>query len=106
MEINPILMVIMLKAQSNCDIKFRITEGVRTIERQKTLVAAGKSWTLNSRHLTGDAVDVVAVIKGKVSWEWRYYEKIAQCVLEVADGQVTWGGTWEVRDGVHFEVKR
>ncbi len=39
-------------------VSFIVTEGMRTIERQKQLLAAGKSRTLRSRHLSGHAVDL------------------------------------------------
>ena len=34
-------------------VEFQVTEGVRSLERQKELYAARKSKTMNSRHLTG-----------------------------------------------------
>jgi peptidoglycan L-alanyl-D-glutamate endopeptidase CwlK len=41
-------------------VNFSITEGHRTVERQKELLAEGKTKTLNSKHLTypSEAVDV------------------------------------------------
>ena len=48
---------------------FMVNEGVRSIERQRQLVAKGASRTMNSKHLTGNAVDLVAVIGGRLSWE-------------------------------------
>ena len=36
-------------------VAFRVEEGLRTVKRQKQLVAAGASQTMNSRHITGHA---------------------------------------------------
>ena len=49
---------------------FIVTEGLRTVKRQSELVAAGASRTMNSRHLTGHAVDLAPMIHGEVSWKW------------------------------------
>jgi peptidoglycan L-alanyl-D-glutamate endopeptidase CwlK len=77
---------------------FRVTEGVRTIERQRQLVAEGKSQTLNSRHLTGHAVDVAPLDSaGNVSWAWGLYFPLADAfrAAAIAEGvPVIWGGAW------------
>lgn len=54
--VNPSLVEVIKLAKSRHD--FVVTEGLRTIERQKQLVAEGKSQTMNSNHLTGNAVDI------------------------------------------------
>jgi peptidoglycan LD-endopeptidase CwlK len=82
-------------AWTECD--FRVTEGLRTPERQAQLVAAGKSQTQNSRHLTGHAVDVAAVVQGRVSWDWHWYFLIADAFRRAAndlDVPIIWGGAW------------
>jgi peptidoglycan L-alanyl-D-glutamate endopeptidase CwlK len=58
-------------------IDFGITEGVRTAERQKQLVAEGKSQTMKSRHLHGFAIDVLAYPTPAGSWDMVYYKQIA-----------------------------
>jgi peptidoglycan L-alanyl-D-glutamate endopeptidase CwlK len=77
---------------------FRVTEGLRTPERQRQLVAEGKSQTLNSRHLTGHAVDVVPLDSaGDVSWAWGLYFPLADAfrAAAIAEGvSVIWGGAW------------
>ena len=77
---------------------FRVTEGLRTPERQRQLVAEGKSQTLNSRHLTGHAVDVVPLDSaGDVSWAWGLYFPLADAfrAAAIAEGvPVIWGGAW------------
>ena len=89
-------------------VDFGITEGVRTLERQKQLVKAGASRTLKSKHLEGKAIDVVAYVDGKVAWDWPLYEKIAKAFKQAAaelDVNIKWGGDWTTfKDGPHFEL--
>ena len=83
------------------DVDFGITEGLRSIERQKELVATGKSQTLQSNHIIGKAVDLVAYVDGKVSWELRYYYEIAHAMRVAAIQNkvpIRWGGAWQIHD--------
>ena len=77
---------------------FRVTEGLRTHERQRQLVAEGKSQTMDSRHLTGHAVDVVPLDDaGNVSWAWGLYFPLADAfrAAAIAEGvPIVWGGAW------------
>ena len=90
------------------DLGFIVTEGLRTRARQAELVKAGASQTLNSRHLTGHAVDLAATLKGQVRWDWPLYQKLATAMKAAAAEQgtvITWGGDWRtLRDGPHFEI--
>ena len=55
--VHPDLVRVVLRA-AKVGARFYVVEGLRTIERQRQLVASGASKTLNSRHLTGHAVDL------------------------------------------------
>ena len=80
---------------------FAITEGVRTLARQKELVSKGRSQTLASKHLYGDAIDVMAYYGGKGSWDMSHYFLIANAFVYAAkelDIGVRWGGAWHVPD--------
>jgi peptidoglycan L-alanyl-D-glutamate endopeptidase CwlK len=89
---------------------FVVTEGLRTKARQAQLVKAGASRTMNSRHITGHAIDVAAVVNGEVRWDWPLYAAIAVRVKAAAKDlgvPITWGGDWKsFRDGPHFELDR
>jgi len=89
---------------------FSITEGLRSLERQKQLFKDGKSKTMNSRHLTGNAVDVCIIIDGKASWDFDKYVELAEYIKKIAKAvnvPIVWGGDWEsFRDGVHYELDR
>ncbi len=82
--VNPDLVKVTRRALEISEVDFGITEGLRSRYRQKQLVATGKSHTINSRHLTGHAVDVVAYVGSQVSWEWPLYEKIAAAFRQAA----------------------
>jgi hypothetical protein len=56
---------------------------LRTDERQAELVARGASRTMDSRHLTGHAVDLVA-LDGEVSWPWEDYFRVAAAMQAAA----------------------
>lgn len=92
------------------EVDFGVSEGVRTLERQKALYEAKKSLTMNSRHLTGDAVDVFAWINGYVDWNFSNYEKISKAMFKAAEElgvEIEWGGNWKsFKDGPHFQLKR
>ena len=82
-------------------IDFGVSEGKRTLERQKLLVSQGASQTMKSKHLTGDAVDLVGYLDGHVSWEMPIYCKIADAVRQAAietGVSIRWGGAWQARD--------
>lgn len=84
---------------------FSVLEGIRTLSRQKELLAKGKTTTLNSRHLTGHAVDLIPY---PVSWDWEYFYPIADAMKEAArklDVDLEWGGEWQsFPDGPHFQL--
>lgn len=92
------------------EVDFRVLEGVRSLARQKALVAAGASRTLNSRHLTGHAVDLGALVNGRIAWDWPLYGRIAAAMKRAAAElavPIVWGGDWpRFRDGPHFELPR
>ena len=85
---------------TNCD--FGVTCGLRTEKEQEDLVARGASKTMKSKHLTGDAVDVVAYIGGsRISWELNLYDDIADAFKEasVREGVgIKWGASWHIPD--------
>lgn len=84
-----------------------VTEGLRTMDRQEALVAAGKSWTLQSKHLHGHAIDVAIFVDGKPNWELLQYSDFNEVMQWAADYigiGIVWGGAWKQRDGVHFEL--
>ena len=92
------------------DPGFIVTEGVRTLARQKQLVSAGASKTMKSRHLTGHAVDLAATVGGRIRWDWPLYAALAHVMNAAATIEnvpIVWGGAWEsFRDGPHFELDR
>jgi len=103
-------LVNVIKAASEIsEVPFQVTEGLRTRERQVYLVKTGKSKTMNSYHLRGKAVDVVAMPGGEVSWNLADYKKINAAVQKAAKKAgvtVTWGGSWKtIVDGPHFQIE-
>ena len=82
-------------------IDFGVIEGLRTVERQRELVAKGASKTMNSKHIKGHAVDLLAYIGSRGSWELNLYDDIADAMRLAAievDVPVRWGGAWNVPD--------
>ncbi|AUZ06372.1 putative D-alanyl-D-alanine carboxypeptidase [Vitreoscilla sp. C1] len=106
--IHPKMVEIIERAMELTDIDFMITEGLRTREQQAKYVKAGRSQTMNSRHLTGHAVDVAVLIDGVLTWEWKYYEQLSKYFKQAAQElgvKMTWGGDWKtLRDGPHYQI--
>jgi peptidoglycan LD-endopeptidase CwlK len=108
--VHPALIAVVEAAITRTAVDFMITEGLRSAERQAALVKAGASRTTRSRHLTGHAVDVGALVEGQVRWDWPLYGRIAEAFKAAARDLKTpliWGGDWKtLRDGPHFELDR
>lgn len=106
--VHPDLVRVLKRAIAQSDLDFTVLEGLRTLDRQKQLMAQGATRTMNSRHLTGHAVDIAPVIGGAVSWDWPLYHRLAKAVKAAAVKEgvaLTWGGDWaRFRDGPHWEL--
>jgi peptidoglycan LD-endopeptidase CwlK len=99
--VNPILVAVVNRAIQITKIDFGVTEGVRTPQRQRELVDAGKSQTMTSKHLSGSAVDLVAYIGSDVAWELNLYDDIADAMKQAAietGVSIRWGAAWNVDD--------
>jgi len=84
-------------ALRHSSIDFGITCGMRTKAEQAQLVREGKSKTMNSRHLSGMAVDIVCYKGGRVTWALGDYVVAAQSFAHAArtlDVTVRWGAAW------------
>lgn len=78
-------------------VDFTVLEGLRSVKRQRELVAKGASWTMNSRHITGHAVDLAPWIGGTVRWDWPPFFVIAEAMREAsleAGIPIQWGAAW------------
>ena len=99
--VNPKLVNVVKRAIELTKVDFGVTEGLRSIERQKELVAAGKSQTMKSKHIEGNAVDLVAYVGNDIAWELNLYDDIADAMKKAAQEQnvsIKWGAAWTVPD--------
>jgi hypothetical protein len=112
-DVNPQLRALMLATEAEAarrGVDLEVSEGMRTAERQAQLVAQGASQTMNSRHLTGNAVDLHIVgPDGAANWDFEAYRPIADIAKATAANMgindFVWGGDWQsLRDGVHFQI--
>jgi len=91
-------------------VPFIVVEGMRTRDRQAQLVKSGASRTMDSRHLTGHAVDLAPTVDGEVRWDWPLFYPMAKALKDAAKARgiaLVWGGDWpKFRDGPHFELNR
>ena len=103
--VHPDMVDIVKLAISLTEQDFSVGEGLRSVARQKKLVATGKSTTMNSRHITGHAVDLFPY---PLSWDWEYFYPIADAMKAAAKElkiDLEWGGDWEsFPDGPHFQL--
>jgi peptidoglycan L-alanyl-D-glutamate endopeptidase CwlK len=108
--VHPDLVRVVRRALELSPVDFAVVEGLRTKKRQAELLKAGASRTLNSRHLTGHAVDLAPVIGGRIRWDWPPYYPLAKAMKAAAKElgvAIVWGGDWRTfKDGPHFELDR
>ncbi len=103
--VHPLLVTVVEQTALLSPLDFKITDGVRTLEEEKNLVATGKSTTLNSMHIPqtdglSHAVDLAPVRNGVLSWDWPDVYILAHAVREAAKikkTQLVWGGAWDLK---------
>ncbi len=108
-HVHPDLKRVVERAIELTEVDFGVSEGLRSKRRQEELYKAGASKTMNSRHLTGHAVDLVAYVGHDISWAWPLYTQISYAMKKAAaelEIPITWGGDWkEFKDGPHYELR-
>lgn len=131
--VDPRLQRVMELAIELTSVDFMITQGLRTLDEQARLYGKGRTrvmmaakglpmeyakpgeakvtWTMNSNHMSGRAVDVAAWVNGKIDWDnLDNYHEIAKAVKAAAatlNIPVDWGGDWKTtKDLPHFELRR
>ena len=107
--VHPDLVKVINHAIKITEVDFTVLEGLRTVERQRQLVNSGASTTMNSRHLTGHAVDIAPYVDGDISWHWPHYHQLAPFIWQAADRTgvkgLEWGGNWtSFPDGPHWQL--
>lgn len=114
--VHPDLIKVVVLAHDLClqnGLNFIITEGCRTLAKQREYVAAGASQTLKSRHIPGadgfgKAVDFAPLVAGDVSWKWPAFHPIADAFKTAAktlNTPIEWGGDWKnFKDGPHIQL--
>lgn len=98
------------RADELTDLQFIITEGLRSKERQRELFAKGLSKTLNSRHITGHAIDFAPILYGEVTWKTPAFLPIIKA-FKTASAElkipIVSGGDWKTfKDYPHIELDR
>jgi peptidoglycan L-alanyl-D-glutamate endopeptidase CwlK len=106
--VHPDLVRVVKRAIKQTPTDFVVTEGLRTVERQRQLLAAGASKTMKSRHITGHAVDIAPYVNGSVHWDWPLFYPLAKAIKAAAAAEgvpIEWGGDWRTfKDGPHWQL--
>ena len=103
--LDPRLVAVVKSAIHSSKIDFGVICGMRTLEEQRELVEKGASQTMKSKHLQGYAVDLMAYIGSRGSWELNLYDDIADAMAESAreiDVPIRWGAAWNVSNIAQF----
>ena len=112
--VDPQLVELAKVALQVSSVDFMVIEGLRSRDRQRELVSKGLSKTMNSKHLTGRAIDIVP---HPVDWnDWSRFVKVYEAFIEASKLtgiKFRWGGDWNMNgsyrdekflDGPHFEL--
>ena len=108
--VNPDLIEVCELALTYSKYDFGITSGVRTLEQQQEMIDKGASNTIDSRHLSGHAVDIIVYVNGTSTYRKKFYSKVASSFFKAAielGVDLEWGGHWEsLFDGPHFQLSK
>jgi len=124
--VDPQLAAVVMRAIEISAVDFTVIEGARSVERQKELYAQGRTkpgpkvtWTMNSRHIGGHAVDLGVWKDGAIDWNNPAGYKAIYDAMMAAGKElgvtIRAGSDWDgdgrrceagETDLPHFEIKR
>ena len=108
--VHPSLVAVVRRADELTELEFIITEGLRDKARQRELFAKGLSKTLNSRHITGHAVDFAPILYGTVTWKTPAFLPIIRAFKTASvelKTPIVSGSDWKsFKDYTHIELDR
>jgi hypothetical protein len=109
--VNPLLALTAMRAIGKSKYDFGVFEGIRTVKRQKKLLNEGRSWTMRSKHITGNAIDLVPYINGKYVWDGYdadlAFEEIYRVMNDEAERlgcRLVCGISWKTKDKPHYQL--
>lgn len=83
-------------------VDFAVIEGLRSPERQMEMYKKGASQiAVGGTHVQGKAVDLMAYIEDRGSWELALYDNIADAMKSAAkelNVPIRWGAAWHIPD--------
>jgi peptidoglycan L-alanyl-D-glutamate endopeptidase CwlK len=106
--VHPDLVKVVRRALELSKVDFSVSEELRTYARQKELFEAGKSKTMNSRHLSGHAVDLYPVSKAGADWTPEDFVEVVDAMRRASKAlgiPLTHGADWGW-DHPHHELQR
>jgi peptidoglycan L-alanyl-D-glutamate endopeptidase CwlK len=98
--VHPELVRLVMRTLQSSPLDFAIIQGLRTQQEEQEDIAKGLSETSHSRHLTGHAIDFMAFVDGKGTWDEQAYRTIAESFRQAAAElgiAINWGGAWAIR---------
>lgn len=88
---------------------FAVIEGLRSIEKQKENVRNGVSQTMKSKHLTGQAIDILpSSIKPGMKWELHHFYPVLDAFYRAGEEQgvmLRFGINWKNDPSLPIETK-
>lgn len=90
-------------------IPVMVIDTLRTPNEQAMNIANGVSWTKNSKHLTGDAIDICPYeeysLSGPDKLQWESDNPVWKKIGAIGERLgLVWGGKWKQKDMGHFEL--
>lgn len=119
--VRPELVRVVERAIEITTVDFVVVSGARTQAQQDALYAQGRTkpgpkvtWTRNSRHIGGYAVDLCPFVNGAIEWDndgrlglWPRLAEAMKAAARDMGVMLIWGGDWKrTPDRPHFELHR
>jgi len=83
-------------------VDFAVIDGLRTPEKQLEYFNKGASHIkTGGTHVAGKAVDLMAYVNDRASWEIKLYDNIADAMKQAAiekNVPLRWGAAWNIPD--------